>query len=349
MNIRCLYESLSCINEIKVIGKNVEAEGTTSNVMGIVRHGMEMRLLILQYDKSFQQRIEETEAAELFDTPGRPESNRMMMRSDKKIDVNNPFQSVLTVFIGDREFRVDSSEHRRLSTQDWEQILVIAQFLNGGWQPNEIDYQNINMLFLTSLKLDGEYLSIPDFNQTSELHFVMGPRNVVHQVEKPITLVIGDKYPDKFIFRDATTDVEHWVQINRVYLADMWEEMERVFSNPKLQEQMTSEEITHTRLDFEKKFIDVCPKGMCFPVIEYECEEDISLQFYSKDFLDAKPLHRSNSMGFILRTDQPAGILGLKLKAAVIQEPVPANTNSIEAELFQYIHTVTSGEICNTR
>ncbi len=35
----------------------------------------------------------------------------------------------------------------------------------------------------------------------------------------------------------------------------------------------------------------------------------------------------------------------MKLKAAIIQEPVPANTVSIEAELFQYYKTVTPDDI----
>jgi hypothetical protein len=84
---------------------------------------------------------------------------------------------------------------------------------------------------------------------------------------------------------------------------------------------------------------------MCFPIIEYECEEDILLRFYSKAYLDAMSIHRSSGIGFIVSPDQPTGILGVKLKVDIIQEPVPANTISIEAELFQYIHTTTGGDI----
>lgn len=344
MNIGYLHEILSRTEEIKVIGKSVKVDGVLCNVMGIVRHGMEMQLFILQYDESFPFRMEENEAAEMSDTPSRPESNRMILRGDRKIDAINPFHSVSKVYIDEREFAVDSSERRRLSTQDWEHILMIAKFLNHGWKPNEIDDQSMDMLFLTGLKLEGDYASIPDFSQNSELRFTMGPHSVIHPVEKPMTLVVGGEYPDKLLFQDAATGEEHWVQINRVYLSDMWEEMDKVFANPKLREQMTDEEIHRARLDFEKKFIEVCPKGMCLPVIEYECEEDISLQFFSKAYLDAKPLQGS-SMGFIVRPEQRTGILGLTLKAAVIQEPVPANTNTIEAELFQYFHTTTRCDI----
>jgi len=344
MNIGYLHGILSGIDEIKVIGKNANVGGVICNVMGLIRQGTQMHLLILQYDESYQQSVEEREAEELYEDPDIPRSNRMAL-STRGIEAKNPFDSVLKVCIDEREFDVFTSENRRLGMQEWESILIIAEFLKNGWQPDGIDYQDIDMIFLSSLKLEGDYTSIPDFNQNAKMRFVKGQHCVVRQVEKPITLVIGGQYPDKLFFRDETTGEEHWVQINRVYLLDMWEEMEKTFANPKLQEHMTSEEIKKARLDFEKRFSEICPRGMYFPVIEYECEEDISLQFYSQAYLDASPVDRGTSIGFILTPEQPTGVLGLKLKSAVIQEPVPENTDRIEAELFNYLFSETSDDI----
>ncbi|NLY71096.1 MAG: hypothetical protein GX076_05380 [Clostridiales bacterium] len=346
MNIRYLHEILSRIEEIRIIGKTTKVDGVICNVMGIVRYGTEMRLLILQYNELFEQVCEEREAEELCnDIPSMPLTNRMRLRTDERIDAINPFQSVSKVFIDEKEFEVYSSEYRRLSTQDWDIILTISRFLNNGWQPDGIGYQNIDMLFLTSLKLEGDYVSIPTFDEKPKLHFITAPSTVVHQVEKPVTLVIGGKYPDKLLFLDATTSEEHWVQINRVYLLDIWEEMDKTFADPRIQDLMSSEEIAQARLNCQKHLLEICPRGMYFPVIEYECEENITLQFYSKSFLDAKPLGGSGSMAFLIRPDKPRGILGLKLKAAVIQEPIPANTSKIEAELFQCIFTTSGDDI----
>lgn len=344
MNIGYLNEILSRIEELKVMGKNVKVGDDIYNVMGIVRHGTELRLIILHYDESFRQHIEECEEAELNGTPGIPETNRIMMRKFRKNNETNPFDSVIKVFIDDSEFNVCSFEQSRLSEQDWENILTISSFLKNGWQPQDIDYQNINMLFITSLTLEGEYLSIPAFNEKPQLRFISGLRCVARQVEKPVTLDVGDNYPDKLVFQDETGE-EHTVQINRVYLSDMWTEMDKVFSDPKLQEHITSEEITEQRLDFEKRFSEMCPRGLCYPVIEYECEEEISLEFYSKSYLDAEPLHRDRSMGFIVRPEKPQGVLGLKLRAAVIKEPVPVGTVRIEAELFRFILLTKSDDI----
>jgi hypothetical protein len=68
------------------------------------------------------------------------------MRGDRRIDALNPFQSVAKVFIGESEYRVNGSEHRRLSAQDWESLLVITNSLDNGWQANDVDYQNVDML-----------------------------------------------------------------------------------------------------------------------------------------------------------------------------------------------------------
>lgn len=344
MNIGYLHGIISGIDEIKVMGKNANVDGVICNVMGLIRQGTQIHLLILQYDESYQQSIEEREEEELYEDPDIPRSNRMEL-STRGTEAKNPFDSILKVSIDEREFDVSASENRRLSMQGWESIMIIAEFLKNGWQPEGIDYQDIDMIFLSRLELEGDYTLIPDFNQNAKMHFVRGEHCVVRQVEKPITLVVGGQYPDKLFFQDKTTGGEHWVQINRVYLLDMWEEMEKTFANPKLQEHMTSEEINKARLDFEKKFSEVCPKGMYFPVIEYECEEDISLQFYSQAYLDASPVDRGTSIGFILAPEQPKGILGLKLKAAAIQEPVPENTDRIEAELFHYLISKANDDI----
>jgi hypothetical protein len=347
MNIRSLHQLLSRIDEITVIGKYAEVDSVVCHVIGAVRYGMQMRLLVLQYDGAFQQRVEEAGGADLCDNLDMTESNRIALSGRGKMDFLNPFRAVRKVFIGEREFEVHSSQYQRLNIQDCECILLLSELLRHGWQPNGIDFQNIDMLFLVSLKLNGDYAAIPALGENPMLRFTMRPDSVSYLVEQPVTLTVVGKYQCKLRFQDAVTGEEHWAQINRVYLLDMWAEMAKTFTDSKLQKQMTPEQIAQAKSDFEERFLEICPKGMHFPIIEYECEEGISLNFYSKAYLDAVRVHssRSSSMGFIVGLGQPTGILGLKLKAAIIQEPVPADTVSIEAELFQYTHTTTGGDI----
>ncbi|HBW37886.1 hypothetical protein [Desulfosporosinus sp. BICA1-9] len=61
MNIRYLHERLSRIEEITVVGKNTVVDGVICHVMGVVRYGMQLRLLVLKYDEVFRQHVEEAE------------------------------------------------------------------------------------------------------------------------------------------------------------------------------------------------------------------------------------------------------------------------------------------------
>mgnify|MGYP001317660904 FL=1 len=345
MNIRYMRNVLSGIDEIKVIGKSGEADGVVCHVMGLVRRGKEMLLMALQYDERFRQNMEEDEASEWSGAPGRPETNRTLLRSDRTNGPVLPLQTVHKVFIGEKEFEVHSSECRRLDKQDWEHLLLMVRFLNQGWRSDDMDDRRIDLLFLAGLKLEGDYPVIPDFDPNPEMRVLMWPRQVTYQVEKPVTLTVGDHYPDPIVFRDAVAGEEHWIRIHRVYLLDVWEEMENIFADPVLWEQRTPEEIARARWECEQYLPEICPRGMYFPVVEYECEDDMAVQFYSRSFLDAKPAHGSRAMGFIVRPEQPADMPGLKLKAAVIQEPVPADTVTIEAEIFQYTRCLGNGSL----
>jgi len=343
MNIRYLDEYLRSMEDISVIGKNAEIDGVICNIMGFVRNGQQLHLLILEYDEEFQQHVEEYEEP-YYDVTLKPGSNRELMNQKREHDASNPFWTTGKVSVGKSEFEITGAENCRMNIQNYEDVLLLSEFLRRGWHPEGIDFQNVDMLFLTSLELSGEYSSIPYFEKNAVLRFSMRRDIIPSLVEQPITLTVGSEHYDKLWLRDLDGK-ENWFMINRIYLLDMWEEMEKTLNNPKIREQMTREQIAQAKSDFEDKFLDICPKGMFYPVIEYECEENISLQFYTKEYLDAEPSNKSNSIGFIVKPENPTGILGQRLKAAIVQVPVPANTISIEAELFQCFYTITGEDI----
>ena len=345
MNIKYLKELLSRIDEIKIIGKNAEIGGVVCNVAAIVRYGLELRLIILEYDEHFQEQIEEMEMSELCEVPPAPETNRMKLKGRDRISAFQPFRAIKSISVNDNEFEVSGSENRRLNIQDGESILFLSELLRKGWNPEGIDYQNIDMMFLTSIELIGDFTKIPEFENNPELHFAMRNDTVSYLIEKPVILAVNGEYPEKLRFKNEETGEEHWAQINRVYLLDMWADMEKTFSDPKILERMTKEQISEAKKRFEEDFIKICPGGMYYPIVEYECEDSISLEFHTKKYLESKPVRTNGSIGFIMRPDKKTGILGMKLRAAVIQEPMGADTDTIEAELFQYHKTTVPDDI----
>ena len=342
MNIKYIKKLLSRIDEIKTISKTAEIDGVVCNIAGVVRYGQKLRLIILQYDEVYRQKIEETELSEPCQVR-QEETNRSILKGRARIEATQPFRAIRSVIIDEMEYEINFTENSFLSLKDGESVLFLSELLRNGWNPEGVDYQNIDMLFLTSIELAGDFAKIPEFDNNAKLHFIMNKDNVSYLVEQAVTLTVNGGYPEKLWFNDKEDSEKHWAQINRVYLMDIWGDMEKNFSDPKLLEHMTKEQIEEAKRNIEKSLIEICPKGMYYPVVEYESEDDISLEFHTKEFLDSN--HGNGSIGFIIKPEKPTGILGRKLKSTIIREPVLGNTDIIEAELFQYHQTITPEDI----
>lgn len=346
MNFQVLQNPLSHIKEIAVISRNAEIDGVICHIMGMVRRDDHtLQMLILQYDEAYREKLENAEIAVLTASPGELITNRIEQRGDRNLKPTLCFSSVEKVCFGDLELTTNESGSGKCGTEQWDKVALFTQFLLKGWSPVGIDTKDIGAMFLTNLTFVGTYDAIPAFDTEAPIRFSMRRDSTHHLVEKPVTLTVGSEYPDKLYFSDKVSGEQHWVQINSVTLCDMWVEMLKTFDNPRLKEQVSLEELARSKAEFEERFSEMCPKGMCYPVIEYECEEDISLQFYSKRWLDAEPIHKKSALGFFMKSDEPIGKLGLKLKAAIIQEPMMANIVNIEAELFHYSQIGKSKDI----
>ncbi|AFQ44276.1 hypothetical protein [Desulfosporosinus meridiei] len=337
MNFQVLQNQLSQIKELVVISRNAELDGLICHIMGMVRRDDgNLQMLILQYDEAYRERLEIAEIAVLTASPGEPITNRIDQRGDRNLKPTLRFNSVEKVSFGDLELTTNESGYGKCGKEQWDKVALFTQFLLKGWSPVGIDTQDIGAMFLTNLTFVGTYEAIPTFDIEAPIRFSMRRDSIRHLVEKPVTLTVGSEYPDKLYFTDKVSGEQHWVQINSVTLCDMWMEMSKIFDNHRLKEQVSPEELARSKAEFEERFSGICPKGMFYPVIRYECEEDIFLEFYSKLWLDAEPIHKNSALSFFMKTDEPIGKLGMKLKAAMIQEPMMANTVNIEAELFQY-------------
>ena len=352
MNFQVLQRQLSQIKEIAVIGRTAEIDGIICHVMGMVRRDDDtLQLLILQYDEAYQRKVEEAEIAELTDAAGELTgsggllTNRIEQRGDRSLRPDLRCHHVEKVCVGDLELTPNGSSGSICGPRRWDRVALFTQFLLSGWNPAGIDAEDIDAMFLMELNLEGTYDAIPTFDAGAPVCFSMGRDSTSHLVELPVSLTIGEEYPDKLYFTNKGSGERHWIQINKVTLCDMWAEMTKTLDDPKVKDQLSPEELERSKAEFEEHFSEICPKGMCLAVIEYECEEGISLQFYSKRWLDAEPVHTGSAMGFLMSPDEPTGKLGFKLNAAVIPEPVAPDTASIEAELFRYHRTVKLDDI----
>lgn len=128
---------------------------------------------------------------------------------------------------------------------------------------------------------------------------------------------------------------------------DIWEKQEKKFSDSAYREKMlqhvSEEELERMKQHFFEVLEEHCPKGKCYMTIEYECSEDVSLNFYDREYLDTLPKPNKGSASALLMSVKPekeTGEHGYKLRGGVIQKPLDRNVKKMDAELFSYVETV---------
>ncbi len=324
------------IDKNKLIEKFIQINGIIVHLVGIAKIEDHFELVTIHYDETFDPQNHHSH----FN--GR--TNRSLMKREGVKELRNPIEHIHMVIIGQTEFTVKQSQTSFIGSHDENCMKILDAFKTHGWKHTNLDVDNLDKMAMSRYRLEGSISELV-INQDDIIRFTKRPTSVSYLVERPMRLHIGDDYPEKMTFTSKETHESHWVQIHRVHLIDVRAEMAGAFDNPVIKKQMTPDQIEKARLDFEKEFSNVCPKGMLLPVVEYECEEDISLQFYTTDFLDSIPPKNSSGMGFIVGADQPKGKHGYKLKATIIQEPVSADTEYIDAELFKYSVMIKESEI----
>lgn len=349
MNLYELCHLISRQPDVSVIGRDRVIDGTLCHVIGWSLYDRKLRLHALLYNEEYLKRMEAVELAEWEKEPSPIRTNRMHLSKRKRPEMSNPIQSTRQLVVDGTSFPVNITQTSQLNNQEWESILLLGEFIRQGWQPEVLADPNLDRLQLTSLEMDGEFDGFPETRQSDgTLVFDLNPSSTLQPVELPMTLIVGEAFPEKLIFHDAITGEEHWVQINRVYLLDLWAQQEKTFSDPRLLEQMPVEQLQHLKANMEQQLSSFCPRGLFIPVVEYECEDPISLEFFAKSYLEAEPVHRGNSasaIGLILGADQATGRLGRKLKATTIALPVDSETTSVEVELFHYFRQTEGGEV----
>lgn len=339
MTLQYLQSLLLGINEVRVTGGSFSHSGTVCHALGLLRRRNTVDLVFLQYSEAYAQQREEDEIAQLNGLdPRRPAAtNRAALREERAPSFPNALDGVHKVFLGDTPFDVNTGETSVLCTQGWDNLTIISAFLRGGWQPGALQEAPYEAMFLTKLELSGSYDTLAQLPADLPLRIAARPTPATRFVEKATPLSVGARYGAKRVFREEGSSQEHWYCINRVYLMDMWAESARIFQDPRLTANFTPEELRKKRMDYEEILARNCPKGTCYPVVEYESEDGISLEFYLREHLDAQPIPASDAFMILVKPEKKTGRNGLPLKAALIQTPVPKGTRHLDAELFSFI------------
>jgi hypothetical protein len=341
MNIGLLKSFFAPKTERFVLEKAFEVNGVLCHVIGAESTDGKWSLFALHHDETMiAERMPEQDVRVQF-------TNREVMRRSGRHEDFNPLSHVGSVVVDGCSFEVSGLRSHRLGAHEWKGTIALYEFLKSGWAAVGVENIEFEEMFLTRIKLSGDGDSNIKLNPNpkSKLRFVMRSHTVAHLVEKPVTLTIGEDDQDKIWFSDAKTGERLWFQINRVYLMDIHVDLLKNFDDPRMLEHLSPEQISEAKKDMANRLSEICPKGMFFPVVEYECEDDVFLQFYGKAHLDDAPKSGGAAIGIIMGPDKPIGKQGLKLKSGLIHEPVSADIMQFEAELFHYSRMIKVDDI----
>ena len=253
-------------------------------------------------------------------------------------------------YLGDQRLQVRSGTGGALKyeKENYGTIQVFFDMLRAGWTiPDWLKNEDWDNLQLVTLVIEG-MKKLPKYSPGMPITIKHSPSAVQHILEKTVTLNVGKSRSFRFV--DSYGD-EVQCYINNVTLIDVWkdteEQLKQRLSDTKYTEQFSEEQLQEINEQYYKVLEQSCPKGTYYIGIEYECSKDLSLQFYSKEFLRSYPITHEGSAAALfmsLKPDKKEGAHNLPLKGCVIQTAVSPDTTKIPAELFLYMEKIDGWE-----
>ena len=334
MKFSYLEEAHEKWSSILVIGRTIERDGEKYHIVGMTL-GDEAKLHII----------------EPYHEPEHSGRSKRGIRNQRKILKENEeckecYLHCSEFCLGKKRYHVQGGQGSPLefAVQDYRTLQLFLDMMSAGWViPEWLKEEEWDSLQLVTLNI-ADVKKLPKFSEDMPITIKHKPNPVRHILEKTITLQVGKSRSFHFVDH-AGEKVQCY--INNVTLIDVWKDTEEQFNNPKYTEKVSKEQLQQAKDQCYRALEQSCPKGMCYIGIEYECSKDISLQFYSKEYLASCPKKQKGSASFLLmrlKPDKETGTHHLPLKGCVIQMPVSPDTVKVPAELCCYYEKIEEWE-----
>lgn len=321
--------------ELKVIGKDAVMGGKQVHLIAMVRTKTETTLYVMWKAQ-----------AEAGEDVQQEQTNRRLFKDYVKDDFALPKK----LEVDGRVLRSKTAWTGCLQERDLDSLLTLAKFMEAGWslpQSHELmetDWKQIEMMCCV---LQPTSEPLPDW-ENADVQVTWYERLKAHYIEMPVKLVFDHEKKEascekELLFKvrqDDGTLKEAACYINRIRMDDLWEKEEERYNDPEYRrqmlEEMTEEEYEKMSQVSYESLMQVCPRGMYVPVIEYECTMDLNLQFYTSELLDSAPSYSETGANILfgVQTEEKVGEHGMPVKRALIQQPVGVDTKELQIELF---------------
>lgn len=321
-------------DEIEIIGKDVSKKNQWYHILGMTLKNKQVSFCVLEMADSL---FEEEDAYFYRCTPRSSMKRNLEHRSGESL-----FMRIRELGNKEQMYQVSGASSGPLKNSDYgEAYFMFLRMMEAGWSLSEnspfydMDW---DMFVVTNIELQGEFDTLPEW--TEDMEALVYTEQEGGLIEQTVRLECGKEAELEFVMDDGRT--AHCF-LNKIFIFDMWEEQEKKFADPEYKERIlkhiSEEEFEEMKRNCFATLEEQGLKGQCYMALYYECDQDLNLDFYDREYLDRVPEPREGSctsIAVMMRPEQKTGIHGLPLRGTVIQKPVSKDTVSIEAELFSY-------------
>ena len=328
-------------DEVRLIGRTIESQGRSYHFLAMTRVGEELYLYIMAQTEPWEERA-------------LPDDATMRQSMKSQFYMIGGAVNISKIEINDLLIESNGGQSYTMDMNLPESLMLLSRLSAAGWSiPKDSVFYEMewNCIEMMQWRIRTPLQTLPEW-ENARICVTWGSIPKQYYVEKRIKLTVSDRYAQTaedakavvFTIRDRDGRPQEAVcYMNRISLIDLYAEHEKQFADPEYQrlakERISEEEFESIKKSTYQALEQECPRGMRLFGIEYECTMDLSLQFYSSEYLDSKQrehIHQGSASLYLSnpKADKEQGVHGLKMRACMVHTPVDPDTKEMCAELF---------------
>lgn len=307
-----------------IINKTVEIQGRRAGLLALTQSGETMALWLL-YAYGEKRNLE---LKPKFST------NRERLRQSVRESVHHINPIIEKVAINGGEFQSKSSIGSFFNEGAIDSCCMLWHFMDRGVDLDGFKKEEIEHLQIEELILDGFY----DFREPVK-YMSLTVRDCPYGVlmEEPVVLSCGQPAsangPYSFLDKRGGNCLTYYVNALSHY--DIWKAAGERFADEEIKKRFTDKQLQALKKDYYSQLAKTCPQGKDLAVIEYETDDNIQLDFYTREYLEARPEDAQGSaILWHIKPDKEQGPHGLKNRISIIKTVEKDFQGNIEAEVF---------------
>lgn len=246
------------------------------------------------------------------------------------------------VIIQNHKMTISSSTLMPLSTLKHERYNKMLSFIENGFIPRNLDDSDSENIIIVECKLK-ESDGFPKVDSKKKLDITLHIRNKFRNIliNQSMHMKFGEMEKDnKFYFYDSIEKRMYNFYINKIYSYDVWKEVNINLENEPRQA-IPNEQVKKVKQEYINELEKICPKEMNLAMLEYETEENVKLNFYSKEYLDERAVDRNSMSAIFFKSDKEVGKNGFKSRVCMIKVVEKDFNGVIDIELLSGVIRIT--------